>query len=765
MRVTVDSYDGRGAVDYSDAIAAEGPVQIERLLNKPAVCTWMLMAEAAPPTRLGRVVVTKDNGTVLFTGYLPREPQLVYAGEATAGSVYRLLLKAESDEWLLDRQGLRVGGESFAVSGATLLKSLTSRVDGVRFTTAATGTISNVGRLQAEPGKTWSENAAAIADAAGASYRVLSGQVAMAALGSVSHAMSTTDGGLSESGLEIATTRDLVNDVTISGQMEAGTYVTEIFVGDGTTTEFQMSAAPFAGTSVKSRELVAEAFQAATLDPQRWMVSDPGSHIGLGAGGLLLTGGNGLDGQTTLAATTAIELGGTILLEAASVTLGQGSAGILLGLYAGSTSYANCVAGFSVQTSGGATVIGCLVNGAAAGTTFSLASGHVYTLRLHVHAVEMQRVRQTYFTMVDGALQQFGGGLVGAPFDLVFELQDLGSSSNTPAIVLFDGSFASSPASASFVPVNSVQLLGSVGGISATRTGSVWVRSTPSSGAPVTRIAGVTGTGADYSVSSAGVLRFYAGRVPAAGEQIVVRYRRGQRAVARRQSPTSVGSEAASGLPGVAAWFGSVVQPPAYSAEDCAAAAAATLAVATSRAAALAGRYEGEVMQDIWPGDLLQLNSGRGVQTVIARSVLLKDTGSLPERIQQEIGFANDWGGCVSIRLSGTMAADALVPAQENVAWTTASTGGLQVVSVSTSVLEIDTGTAPPTNGGFEVRRSDGGFGAGQGGNLVLRSGVRGIAIPRGAQVERFYVRMYDGATPPNYSRLSSALVTNVPVA
>ena len=131
MRVTVDSYDGRGAVDYSDAIAAEGPIQIERLLNKPAVCTWMLMAEAAPPTRLGRVVVTKDNGTVLFTGYMPREPQLVYAGEATAGSVYRLLLKAESDEWLLDRQGLRVGGESFAVSGATLLESLTSRVDGV----------------------------------------------------------------------------------------------------------------------------------------------------------------------------------------------------------------------------------------------------------------------------------------------------------------------------------------------------------------------------------------------------------------------------------------------------------------------------------------------------------------------------------------------------------------------------------------------------------------------------------------------------------
>ena len=88
----------------------------------------------------------------------------------------------------------------------------------------------------------------------------------------------------------------------------------------------------------------------------------------------------------------------------------------------------------------------------------------------------------------------------------------------------------------------------------------------------------------------------------------------------------------------------------------------------------------------------------------------------------------------------------------------------LQVVSVSKSAIQLDTGVAAPSGGGFEVRRSDGGFGPGQSGDLVLRSSVRGITIPRGAQVERFYVRMYDGSTPPVYSRLSSAIVTNVPV-
>ena len=49
--------------------------------------------------------------------------------------------------------------------------------------------------------------------------------------------------------------------------------------------------------------------------------------------------------------------------------------------------------------------------------------------------------------------------------------------------------------------------------------------------------------------------------------------------------------------------------------------------------------------------------------------------------------------------------------------------------------------------------------------DLVLRAPVRGISIPREAQVERYFIRMYDGSTPPVYSRFSSAVFTDVPVA
>ncbi len=48
-------------------------------------------------------------------------------------------------------------------------------------------------------------------------------------------------------------------------------------------------------------------------------------------------------------------------------------------------------------------------------------------------------MRQTYYAMVDGAVEAFGGGLVASPMAVVFELQDLGLASNTPATVLYDG--------------------------------------------------------------------------------------------------------------------------------------------------------------------------------------------------------------------------------------------------------------------------------------------------------------------------------------
>ena len=130
MRLTIDNLDGKGAVDYSDQLVPEGPITIRRELNKPSTLTCeMLILSGDEPSRLGRVVVSRGDSLVLFTGYLSRVPESIYAGEASAGSIYRLRVSAISDEWLLDKQGLSRGGESYTLSGDELLESLTKRID------------------------------------------------------------------------------------------------------------------------------------------------------------------------------------------------------------------------------------------------------------------------------------------------------------------------------------------------------------------------------------------------------------------------------------------------------------------------------------------------------------------------------------------------------------------------------------------------------------------------------------------------------------
>ena len=198
-------------------------------------------------------------------------------------------------------------------------------------------------------------------------------------------------------------------------------------------------------------------------------------------------------------------------------------------------------------------------------------------------------------------------------------------SSNTPATVLYDGSVVSSPASCSFVAVNSVQMFGSMGYCRVTQTGSAWVVSTLPSGVTMTRLIGVAGEGVDCTVSAAGKVTFFAGRVPVAGELVTVTYRGQQRAVARLEDAASVAAEAAGGMPGAAQWLGKVLKPAARSSVDCESAALAVLSFAASRAAAIAGTYEAVNPADVWPGDVLALTSAGQTMSVVVRKVEIVD--------------------------------------------------------------------------------------------------------------------------------------------
>jgi hypothetical protein len=769
--VTIDNLDGAGAVDYSAALCVDGPVKISRTLNAPSVCSGLLdVSDAAVgvPVRRGRVVVTAANGTLLFTGYIATDPEALYVGAGLKGPVYRYAFSAVSDEWLLDKQAVPLSGAGLAQSGGQLLTTLTNRVDAGLFTTAGVMDGLSVGVFEPSQSASWSANAGGVASATYAAYRVLDGAVGLQPAGTVTHALSDGDGTLQVAALKTTAVKELANDVTISGEMEPTAYVTETFAGDGTTTVFQLSEDPFRPKkTANSAQFLTDSFNEAVLDMQIWQVNDAGAHLGLGAAGLTMAGGNGLDGQTTLTAIDQVEMCGSLVIEAGNIQLSGASDGVVCGLYAGATQSANCFAGYNVRQSGGATVVVPFVKGAEVGTVFTMLQGHTYTLRIRLHCVEMQRVLQSYYAMVDGAVQAFGGGQVTAPMSVVFDLQDLGVSSNTPATVLYDGSIVNSPATCSFVAVNSVQLFGSMGYCRVTQTGSAWVVSTLTSGVRMTRLVGVAGEGVDCTVSAAGKVTFFAGRVPIAGELVTVTYRAQQTAVARLEDAASVAAEAAGGMPGTAQWLGKVLKPAARSSVDCESAALAVLSFSASRAAAIAGTYEAVNPADVWPGDVLAVTSAGQTMSVLVRSVEIADGMGCPEMLTYRMAFANDWAEGLGMTLSEAIAADALLPATALAAAgnVLANLQQLQLVSATGVALQVDSGTVPPTGGGFEVRRRDGDFGPGVDQDLVLRSPVRSFSIPREGQIEHYYVRMYDGSTPPLYSRFSSAVFTNLPVS
>ena len=157
--------------------------------------------------------------------------------------------------------------------------------------------------------------------------------------------------------------------------------------------------------------------------------------------------------------------------------------------------------------------------------------------------------------------------------------------------------------------------------------------------------------------------------------------------------------------------------------------------------------------------------------SVVVRRVDIIDGMSCPELLTYRIAFANDWAEGLGLTLSEAIPADALLP---KTALSSATTPGnnvvanlqqLELISATGTALRMDAGAVPPTGGGFEVRRRDGDFGPTVDQDLVLRSPVRSFSIPREAQVERYYVRMYDGSMPPLYSRFSSAVFTDLPVS
>jgi hypothetical protein len=190
---------------------------------------------------------------------------------------------------------------------------------------------------------------------------------------------------------------------------------------------------------------------------------------------------------------------------------------------------------------------------------------------------------------------------------------------------------------------------------------------------------------------------------------------------------------------------------------------------AASVSALWSGTYEGtrsSFATDVWPGDALLLNapSTNLDAQVVMRTVRVSYGASYPDLVNYEIAFANDWADDLAIKTSSAVPDNTWLPAA--IAPTLlANLSGLTVTTLNGSAVTINTGVTPPTGGGFEIRLRDFAFMAGEDPGLVMRGAQSSLTFSRVFASDRFYIRMYDGSTPPNYSEFSTALFINLPLS
>ena len=769
MKITINEQD------YTSALDAARPLTIERKLNEPSLCQmWLSLptnGNLAAPLRNQPITLMGDDGTYYFTGYIAVSPLPEYAGYAMEGPRYRIAIQALSDELLLDRLLMPSSAGATGESAGALMAALVTHSGGSGLSAQGLSLSTAVSNFSPDKGAPWSKSAGQVASMARASYRAINGSLTASSVPGTVHPLNETDGSLNLASMAFTASvkRALANDVTVCGENEPVAYVTEYFLGDGVTTQFYLTADPYFPATSKST-IIHELFNEAQINQCLWGVTCGVGYLSLGAGGLAINGGNGIDGETLLTWIDPVEMSGTLLLEAVGVTLAAGSTGALAGFFVGTDKQATCTAGFQAmaQQGTGAVTLQPLIQGSPVGTSYAINPAYQYTLRVRVHCPENERELAIYRSFGDSEPITSGGQLNAAPGNVQMEIQQFVNGVGGTPVTLYDGAIASLPTACNVVAASSINLFGTMRALNLTNLGSGWVVSTPPSGAAYTRRVGTTAEAAECHLERTGRVVFYTGNTPVTGEQIAVSYRTVGRAVGRAVNTASQQALASAGMPTEAAWIGSVTSPAARSSADCRNAALVIEQAAASVSALWSGTYKGNrssFAADVWPGDALLLNapSTNVDAQVVVRAVTVSYKASYPDLVEYAIAFANDWADDLAIKTSTTVPTNTWLPAP--IAPTVlANLNGLAVTTLNGTTVAINTGVTPPAGGGFEVRLRDFDFMAGEDPSLVMRSTQPAFTFSRVTANDRFYIRMYDGATPPNYSEFSTALFINLPL-
>ena len=769
MILTIDNLDAAGTRDYTSALEPEGLPRIFRRLNQLETmeCALVLEAGGLPvPASGARVILERNDGHKLFTGYLSERPQYEYLGWGPNGAVYRYQLRFSGDAWLLDRKLLPSRIPFLLAGPGTILGTLAEEIAPGVFGYSGAQDTATLPYFSASQQKKWSEHAAEAALRSRSAYRVHDGQLTVFPLGDVVHQVSETE---APDGLQIAAPDRLANDIIASGQVEPRAYVRDYFQGDGLTLVFDLSHSPF---TRRTSTIFEEEYKGTSVDPLLWQVTDPASALSVSGGKLNISGG-GADGSTLLQFVEEVELGGALILHHGEVEFQAASSGVIGGLYSGAAVQSDCVAGFVLAPSSSQTSITPIINGTPSGAGIVTVAGHRYALTTRIYVLEPYRRQQLFHSSVHPAGSGRGGDDVPSSVRMVLEVHDIDPASPgslaTASTILYDGVIPAAPGFCVYAPVNAGNIFATISFTRMLRAVDAEVRSTPPAGSARTRLVGTVADGAECFISPSSQLKFFSQYVPASGEAIVVSYRGKGRAAARVEDAASIAALANAGDDGRRAAVKQVLSPAARNAVDCENAAQALLDDSVNQAwsgsyRCWSDRLPGGAAADPLPGEVAHViaPSRAADFNAVIRQVAVEVQDLAGDHSLYTLAFANDAAETLAFEFNKGVVRDDLEPVTPGAGYI-AGLPDAAVTAITSTTVDVDAGADPPTGGGIEVRRSDFGWGSENDRNLVGRFTTRTFTLTRLTRVQDFYLRPFDGGAPAKYSRYSTALHTDYP--
>jgi hypothetical protein len=769
MKLTIDNNDNRGPQDYTPYLDATALPKISRKLNR----AWQMTAALAVadpsfmiPASGGRVVLQRSDGYKLFTGYLTAAPEQQPLGYGQQARAWRYLLLAQDDSWLLDRNTLAIRPPFAWRTAGDALRTITNDVLPGVLDTSGVQDFANVYQYATNAQKSWSEHAHELATMVDAGYMVQDGKLTLQPLGQQSLSVNESDTKFLPDGLAVAAPDLLRNDVTILGELEPQLYVRNYFLGDGLTLNFGLSDNPYGATS---STLFQESYQGPGLSPTLWALSDPNHTVSVQSGTLHL------NGTATLKFVEQLELAGGLRLQHGQVSFNSASQATIGGIYSGTVGDASCITGFRITPNGSNCNIQALINGAPMGNVITTTPGHLYSFATEVLGNEAHRRHQSYYSSTHGPNNQRGGDSVGAGVRFVLSVHDVDPNNPgtiaAPATVLYDDVQWSTPSFSAYAVVDGSSAHFDLSFTRVTQTAAAEVRSMKTGGSFRTRLTGALADGGECYVTSSGNLHFYPPYPPDPGEQIVVAYRGSARAMARVQDTNSINAYHRGADNGQRSCIKRLALPAAPSSIDCENAALAVLDDAT-QAAAL-GSYEAVSdllpANDVIPGMQVQVTapSWQAQFNAWVQDVAVQVLDIDADRSHYSVRFANYAAAAMTMEFNSALLSEPLttvftVTGPSSSLYLPSLTAA-QVTNMIATEVSIDAGTPPPPGGGIELRRSDGGWGAGSNGNLAGRFPSQSFTLPRLSRVQDYYLRQYDASNPPKYSRYSMLLHIDYP--